>query len=185
MRRFRHSVSTFLQTSPWLPWFKTIPAGSAHNPYSRVLEGHHLSIRPASRAHRARKSPGIVDPIGWLIRNAMRPVSHKGNSSKKEKEPKKKKKTACGKCRSYGNPQKQSVAFGSFFLMRIPTAAWKSLEGFSTFTTGPTTIINKERTSSLKTIRGGCAIKKKGRLPCWRRRGGGSNTEAIRSATRH
>jgi hypothetical protein len=53
------------------------------------------------------------------------------------------------------------VAFGSFFLMRIPTAAWKSLEGFSTFTTGPTTIINKERTLSLKTIRGGCAIKKK------------------------
>src|SRR5437870_10226110 len=35
----------------------------------------------------------------------------------------------------------KSVAFGSFFLMRIPTAAWKSLAkalGFPTFTTGPT-----------------------------------------------
>jgi len=35
---------------------------------------------------------------------------------------------------------KQSVAFGTIFLMRIPTAAWKSLAqslGFSTFTTGP------------------------------------------------
>jgi hypothetical protein len=38
---------------------------------------------------------------------------------------------------------KQSVAFGRFFLMRIPTAARKSLAqplGFSTFTTGPATI---------------------------------------------
>jgi hypothetical protein len=39
---------------------------------------------------------------------------------------------------------KESVACGSFFLMRIPTAAWKSLGqtlGFPTFTTGPATAI--------------------------------------------
>jgi hypothetical protein len=53
----------------------------AHNPYSRVLEGHHLSIRPAPRADRARKSPLIVESIGVAIRNATRPVFHKGNSS--------------------------------------------------------------------------------------------------------
>ena len=34
----------------------------------------------------------------------------------------------------------ESVAFGAFFFTRIPTAAWKSLIGFSTFTTGPATI---------------------------------------------
>jgi len=81
---FRH-----LQTSPWLPWYKTIPAGSAHNPYSRVLEGHHLSIRSTSRADRARKSPSTVEPVGWLIRNATRPVFYKENSLLKEKRTKK------------------------------------------------------------------------------------------------
>jgi hypothetical protein len=43
------------------------------------------------------------------IRNATRPVFHKGNSFKKKKEPKKKKKTACGKCRSYGNPHNRGA----------------------------------------------------------------------------
>jgi hypothetical protein len=72
------------------------------------------------------------------IRNATRPVFHKGNSLKKKKEPKKKKKTACGKCRSYGNPHHKGAPTAIFFLMRIPTAAWKSLAtlSFSTFTTG-------------------------------------------------
>jgi hypothetical protein len=93
-----------------LPWLKTIPAGSAHKPYSRVLEGQHLSIRSASRNGHARKSPETVDAVGWLIRSATRPVFHKGNSLQKKKEPKKKK--ACGKCRSYGNPQ----------LNRLPSA---------------------------------------------------------------
>ncbi len=61
-----------LQTSPWLPRCKTIPAGSAHNPYSRVLEGHHLSIRSTSRTDRVRKSPPTVATVGWPIRNATR-----------------------------------------------------------------------------------------------------------------
>ncbi|HJZ63826.1 MAG TPA: hypothetical protein VKD70_05875 [Candidatus Acidoferrum sp.] len=70
---------------------KTIPAGSVRNPYSRVLEGHHLSIRPASRPDRARKSPPTVESVGWLIRNATRPVFHKGNPLQKEKRTKKEK----------------------------------------------------------------------------------------------
>jgi len=124
---------------------KTLPAGSAHNPYSRVLEGHHLSICPASRADRARKSPSTVYTVGWLIRNAIRPVFHKGNSSKKEKEKRTKKEKEKGlwKMPQLWKSAKQSVACGSFFLMRITTAAWKSLAkalGFSTFTTGPATI---------------------------------------------
>jgi hypothetical protein len=139
---FRH-----LQTSPWFPWLKTIPAGSAHNPYSRVLEGHHLSIRSASRADRVRKSPSTVNPVGWTIRNATRPVFHKGNSSKKEKEKrtKKEKENGLWKMPQLWKSANQSVAFGNLFLMRIPTAAWKSLAkalGFSTFTTGPATIDN-------------------------------------------
>src|SRR4029450_11506345 len=74
-----------LQTSPCFPCLKTIPAGSVRNPYSRVLEGHHLSIRPASRPDRARKSPPTVESVGWLIRNATRRVFHKGNPLQKEK----------------------------------------------------------------------------------------------------
>jgi hypothetical protein len=66
------------------------PAESFHNPYSQVLEGHHLSIRSTPRADRARKSPSTVETVGWLIRNATRPVFHKGNSLQKKKEPKKK-----------------------------------------------------------------------------------------------
>src|SRR5438477_12502286 len=52
---------------------------------------------------------------------------------------------------------KQSVAFGSLFLMRIPTAAWKSLDkalGFSTFTTGPATIHQYGITFHLKNYKG-------------------------------
>jgi hypothetical protein len=86
-----------------------------------------------------------VNPVGWTIRNATRPVFHKGNSSKKEKEKstKKEKENGLWKMPQLWKSAKQSVAFGAFFLMRIPTAAWKSLEktrGFSTFTTGPATI---------------------------------------------
>jgi hypothetical protein len=77
--------------SPLFPRFKTVPVGSAHKPYSRVLEGQHLSICPASRADPRRKSPLTVDPVGWLIRNAAQPVFHKGNSLQKEKEKRTKK----------------------------------------------------------------------------------------------
>jgi hypothetical protein len=85
-----------------------------------------------------------------MIRNATRPVFHKGNSSTKEKEKrtKKEKETEKG---LWKMPQRwksayQSVACGGFFLMRISTAAWKSLDktfGFSTFTTGPATTIHQ------------------------------------------
>src|SRR5262245_52897395 len=115
----------------------------AHNPYSRVLEGHHLSIRPAPRTDRARKSPLIVESIGVAIRNATRPVFHKGNSSTKEKRTKKEKENGLWKMPQLWKSAKESVAFGSFSLMRIPTAAWKSLAkalGFSTFTTGRATV---------------------------------------------
>ncbi len=95
----------YLHISPSFPRFKTIPAGSAHNPYSRVLEGHHLSIRSTSRTDRVRKSPLTVDSVGWLIRNATQPVFHKGLAKKRKTNQKTKQKTACGKCRSYGHPQ--------------------------------------------------------------------------------
>jgi hypothetical protein len=136
---------------------KAIPAGSAHNPYSRVLEGHHLSIRPTSRTDRARKSPLTVDAVGWTIRNATRPVFHKGNSSKKEKRTKKEKEHGLWKMPQSWKSAKQSVAFGAFLLMRIPTTAWKSLEkarGFSTFTTGPTTIHQYGTNFHLKNYKG-------------------------------
>jgi hypothetical protein len=136
---------------------KTIPAGSAHNPYSRVLEGHHLSIRSTSRTDRARKSPLTVDAIGWLIRNATRPVFHKGNSSKKEKRTKKEKENGLWKMPQLWKSATPSVAFGAFLRMRIPTAAWKSLEktrGFSTFTTGPTTINQYGTNFHLKNYKG-------------------------------
>jgi hypothetical protein len=146
---------------------KALPAESAHNPYSRVLEGHHLSIRPAPRADRARKSPSIVEPIGVAIRNATRTVFHKGNSSKKEKRTKKEKENGLRKMPQLWKSAKESVAFGTFFLMRIPTAAWKSLAktlGFPTFTTGPTTAPDQygNNLHYLNTIRGGA--KRRGGL---------------------
>jgi len=36
-----------------------------------------------------RKSPSTVEPVGWLIRNAIRPVFYKENSLLKEKRTKK------------------------------------------------------------------------------------------------
>jgi hypothetical protein len=51
----------------------------------------------------------------------------------------------------------QSVAFGDFFMMRIPTAAWKSLAhslGFPTFTTGPTTVHQYGINHHLKNYKG-------------------------------
>jgi hypothetical protein len=80
-----------------------------------------------------------------MIRNATRPVFHKGNSSKKEKEKRTKKEKEKWPVENAAAMEirEQSVAFGSFFLMRIPTAAWKSRAkalGFCTFTTGPATI---------------------------------------------
>jgi hypothetical protein len=136
---------------------KTIPAGSVHNPYSRVLEGQHLSIRSPSRTDRVRKSPLTVDTVGWLIRNATQSVFHEGNSLKKEKRTKKEKENRLWKMPQLRKSAIQSVACGAFFLMRIPTATWKSLEktrGFSTFTTGPTTINQYGKKLHLKNYKG-------------------------------
>jgi len=103
--------------------------------------------------------------VGWLIRNATRPVFHKGNSFKKEKEKrtKKEKENGLWKMPQLWKSAKPSVAFGSFFLMRIPTAAWKSLAkalGFSTFTTGPATIHQHETNFHLKNYKGWLRTKK-------------------------
>jgi hypothetical protein len=67
--------------------------------------------------------------VGWLIRSATQPVFHKGNSLQKEKEKRTKKEKEKGLMENAAAMEirKESVAFGSFFLMRIPTAAWKSL----------------------------------------------------------
>jgi hypothetical protein len=129
---------------------KTIPAGSPHKPYSRVLEGHHLSIRHASQTNRARKSPVIVDPIWAGIRNATRSVLPQGKLVNKEKEKRTKKENgSLWKMPQLWKSAKRSVAFGTIFLMRISTAAWKSLAsglGFPTFTTGSATTVNHDGT---------------------------------------
>jgi len=91
------------------------------------------------------------------IRNATRPVFHKGNSSKKEKRTKKEKQNGLWKMPQLWKSAKPSVAFGAFFLMRIPTAAWKRLAkslGFSTFTTGPATINQYGTKLHLKNYKG-------------------------------
>jgi hypothetical protein len=70
------------------------------------------------------------------------PVFLKGNSLKRKKN-QKRKTNGLWKMPQLWKSAKPSVAFGTIFLMRIPTAAWKSLAqslGFSTFTTGPAAI---------------------------------------------
>src|SRR5215471_6139963 len=70
------------------------------NPYSRVLEGQHLSMRLASSSGRTRKSPRNHHVVGELIRNpALRLLPLEFPTfphaiGKKEKEPKRKKATA-------------------------------------------------------------------------------------------
>jgi len=97
--------------------------------------------------------------VGWTIRSATRPVFHKGNSSTKEKEKrtKKEKENGLWKMPQRWKSAKPSVAFGAFLLMPISTTAWKSLEkarGFSTFTTGPTTIHRYGTNFHLKNYKG-------------------------------
>src|SRR5215470_7935118 len=84
---FRHQFIHFHRS----PCTKPLRQRVAHNPYSRVLEGHHLSICPTARADRARKSLLTVDAVRVAIRNATRPVFHKENSSKKRKKNQKRK----------------------------------------------------------------------------------------------
>jgi hypothetical protein len=93
------------------------------------------------------------------IRNATGPAFHNGNSSNKEKEKrtKKQKENGLWKMPQPWKSAKQSVAFGTIFLMRIPTTAWKSLApslGFSTFTTGPAAINHYGTKSHLKNYKG-------------------------------
>src|SRR6267378_4707761 len=70
------------------------------NPYSRVLEGQHLSMRLASSSGRIRKSPRNHRVVGEFIRNsALRLLPLEFPTfpqafTKKEKEPKRKKATA-------------------------------------------------------------------------------------------
>src|SRR5437870_1973116 len=70
------------------------------NPYSRVLEGQHLSMRLASSSDRIRKSPRNHRVVGEWIRNpALRLLPMEFPTFpqaivKKEKEPKRKKTTA-------------------------------------------------------------------------------------------
>src|SRR5207302_3524930 len=165
--------------SPSFLRWPTLPAGSAHNPYSGVLEGHHLSICPASRADRVRKSPPTVDTVGWLIRNPTRPVFPEGNSLQKEKEPKRKK--ACGNCRNYGNPLKNA---------RLPTVAWisraKTVLGLSTVTTGPAAVLHMTDISLVKNYKGWLRHQSKvAKPPKSRRRGGRSRDTFHKRIPKH
>src|SRR4029453_8775626 len=133
------SVFCFITLVLHGPRAENRPAGNAQNPYSRVLEGHHLRIRPVSRADRVRKSPPTVDAVGWLIRNAIPPVFHKGNSfqKKKKKESKKKKKpveNAAAVEIPSGWPAAVFVENGFPPLLGKASLSF----GFPTFPTGPT-----------------------------------------------
>src|SRR5579884_2133164 len=69
------------------------------NPYSRVLEGQHLSMRLASSLGRARKSPCNHLLVGEFIRNSapllpLEVLTFPQAFTKKEKEPKRKKTAA-------------------------------------------------------------------------------------------
>src|SRR5439155_14910531 len=136
--------------TPSLFQVKTLPAESVHNPYSRVLEGHHLSVRWTLRPDRARKSPSTVETVEWHVRNAIRPVFPEGNCYKKKKN--QKEKEACGNCRNYGNPLTPP---------RIPTVAWisraKNTLSLSPVTTGSAAVIPTTDILTLITIRSGCA----------------------------
>src|SRR5437667_11597766 len=115
-----------MQLSTWFPCWQTIPQEVPRNPYSQVLEGHHLSIRSTSRADRARKSPSTVEPVGWLIPNATRPVFHKENSLLKEKRTKKENTKRPVENAAAIDIRKPSGGLRSFCLMRMSTAAWKA-----------------------------------------------------------
>jgi hypothetical protein len=74
-----------------------------------------------------------------MIRNATQPVFHKGNLLKRKKNQKRKTTNGLWKMPQLWTSANQAVAFGSFCLMRMSTATWKSLAktlGFPTFTTG-------------------------------------------------
>jgi len=120
------------------------------------------------------------------IRNATRPVFHKGNSSTKEKRTKKEKENGLWKMPQLWKSAKESVAFGSFSLMRIPTAAWKSLAkalGFSTFTTGPATVNQHGTNFHLRHYKGWRRHQRKGAKPPYGRRRGGVPCPSDRNTT--
>src|SRR5262252_1119657 len=100
---------------------KILPAKSCHNPYSQVLEGHHLSICPALRADRVRKSGLTVDPVGLSIRNASRPGFPQGKLIKKKKTNQKRK-------TMWKLPQSVEINKGCLrqFLLMISTTVWKT-----------------------------------------------------------
>jgi hypothetical protein len=124
----------------------------AHNPYSQVLKGRHLSICPALRADRVRKSGLTVDPVGLSIRNATRPGFPQGKLIKKKKKKNQKKE----------KPVETAAAVeinkGSLrqFLLEDFHSAWKSLRknrsGFPTVTTGPAATVTKTPTSTIRWV---------------------------------
>ena len=111
---FRHQT----QLSPYVSQaVEDLPEESAHKPYSRVFERHHLSICPFSPSDRVRKSPEIVDTLGWLIRNAIRPVFHMGKLAKeKEKRTKKEKENGPWKMPQLWKSAGESVGLRPLFL---------------------------------------------------------------------
>src|SRR5215471_8435072 len=165
MRQFRHSVSTSLEYfSSLYSWLNRFRQRVVHNPYSQVLAGHHLSIRSTPRADRARKSPLTVEPVGWLIRNATRPVFHKGKLVTKRKKNLKRKRpvenAAAVKIRKTG---------GGLWPLFLDADSHSCLEKPPQKTLRLSHIYHRpyhyqsisNQSSFLKTIRGGCASIKK------------------------
>ena len=147
--RFRH-----LQTSPSFFWLKTTRQEVPIILIAESLKGQHLSIRSTSRADRARKSPLTVEAVGWTIRNATRPVFHKGNSFTKE--------NGLWKMPQLWTSAKQSVGLRPPFVDTDARSCLESLEKREAFPHLPQALlpfINMEQTFILKTIRGGCAVK--------------------------
>jgi hypothetical protein len=81
----------------------------------------------------------------------------------------------------------KSVAFGSFLLMRIPTAAWKSRAyrlGFPTFPTGPATVYQYGTNFHSKNYKGQLRRFKNITLPNRNRRSRGGSSRQARDLPR-
>jgi hypothetical protein len=122
------------------------------------------------------------------IRNATRPVFHKGNSSKKEKRTKKEKQNGLWKMPQLWKSATQSVAFGGFFYADSALLLGKSLAkslGFSTFTTGPATINQYGTKLHLKNYKGWTRHQENAAKPRLMERTGWSLTEHFQNVFRN